>query len=131
MKRALVTFCIVWTVFTILLIACSPLLRLFAASRSRADLERLKAGEQPLHASKVGQVMSGVMAGRPIVYDRYKGFGYYINAFHLSQPLRATAPEQIDAASFSGTIVGPAFPLTIFDDSSSYVPSYGAPKKQP
>jgi len=64
MKRALITFCIVWTVFTILLIACSPLLRLFAASRSRADLERIKAGEQPLHASKVGQLMSGYERAR-------------------------------------------------------------------
>jgi hypothetical protein len=131
MKRALITFCIGWTAFTILLIACSPLLRLFAASRSRADLERIKAGEQPLHASKVGQLMSGVMAGRSIVYDRYKGFGYYINVFRLGQPLRGNASQQIDVFSFSGTITGPAFSLTIFDDSSSYPPSYDSPKKQP
>lgn len=131
MKRALTTFCIVWTIFTILLIASSPLLRLFAASRSRADLERIKAGQPPLHASKVGELVSGVMAGRLIVYDRYKGFGYYINVFYLGEPLRGTAQEHIDAASFSGTITGPAFPLTIFDDSSSYPPSYGALGKRP
>ena len=131
MKRVLIIFCVVWTALTLLLIACSPLLRLLAASRSRADLERIKAGEPPLHASQVGQLMSGVMAGRPIVYDRYKGFGYYINVFHLGQPLRGDAPSQIDVSSFSGTITGPAFPLTIFDDSSSYPPSYATPKKQP
>jgi hypothetical protein len=131
MKRVFITFCIVWTALTILLIACSPLLRLYAAARSRADLERIKAGEPPLHATKVGQLISGVMAGRSIVYDRYKGFGYYINVFQLGQPLRGTTSQRIDATSFSGTITGPAFPLTIFDDSSTYAPSYDAPKKQP